>query len=169
MSDDFPSKYLRRAHSSKKVNKKFLQSLKRLPDRTVDALFHEQHTLIFAETDCLACANCCKTTSPIFTTRDVERLAKSMKLRPALFTERYLRTDEDGDYVLKSSPCTFSNADNTCQVYDDRPQACREYPHTDRRKMSAILDLTYNNTLVCPAVERIVDKIRTILHEGQVQ
>lgn len=169
MSDDFPGSYLRRAESAKKVNKKFLQSLKRLPERTVDALFHEQHDVVFAETDCLACANCCKTTSPIFTTRDVERLSKSMKMRPALFTERYLRTDEDGDYVLQTSPCVFLNDDNTCRVYDDRPAACREYPHTDRRKMVAILDLTYRNTLVCPAVERIVDKIRTILQAGHGQ
>ncbi len=136
-----------------------------MPERQLDELFHSTHEAIFAETDCLACANCCKTTSPIFTNRDVERLAKSMRVRPAEFVDRYLRTDEDSDYVLKQSPCTFLNDDNTCSVYDDRPQACREYPHTDRRKMSAILDLTYRNTFVCPAVERIVDKIRSVLQE----
>lgn len=163
MTDDFPGKYLARGASGRKANKKFLTSLKRLPEREVDRLFHETHERIFAETDCLACANCCKTTSPIFTNRDIERLAKHFRVRPAEFVDRYLRTDEDADYVLKQSPCTFLNADNTCSVYEERPQACREYPHTDRRKMVAILDLTYRNTLVCPAVERIVDKIRTVL------
>lgn len=165
MSDDFPSKYLRRAQSGRKANKKFLTGLKRLPERTVDDLFHEAHDTVFAETDCLACGNCCKTTSPIFTNRDVERLSKHLSLRPADFVEKYLRIDEDGDYVLQSSPCVFLNTDNTCKVYDERPKACREYPHTDRRKMSAILDLTYRNTLICPAVERIVNKIRIVLQE----
>lgn len=163
MTDDFPDKYLARAASGRKANKKFLTSLKRLPEREVDGLFHEAHEQIFAETDCLACANCCKTTSPIFTNRDIERLAKHFRVRPADFVDHYLRTDEDADYVLKQSPCVFLNPDNTCSVYEDRPQACREYPHTDRRKMAAILDLTYRNTLVCPAVERIVNRIRSVL------
>ena len=28
-----------------------------------------------------------------------------MKLKPGLFTGKFLRLDEDGDYVLKSLPC----------------------------------------------------------------
>jgi Fe-S-cluster containining protein len=67
--------------------------------------------------------------------------------------------DEDGDYVLRSSPCHFLNADNTCSIYESRPLACKEYPHTDRKNMFQILDLTLNNTLVCPVVSRIVSQI----------
>ncbi|MEY4803795.1 MAG: hypothetical protein RL331_308, partial [Bacteroidota bacterium] len=48
---------------------------------------------------------------------------------------------------------------NTCAVYDDRPLACREYPHTDRKNMYQIMDLTAQNTLICPAVASIVEKI----------
>lgn len=169
MSDDgrtFPEDFLKKAHSERKVNKAFLKRLKRLPEKQVDRYFHENHEAVFAEIDCLQCANCCKTTSPIFTSRDIERLAKHLRMRPAHFMEQYLREDEDGDYVLQGSPCTFLNEDNTCSVYDHRPNACREYPHTDRKKMHQLLDLTYRNTLVCPAVERIVDKIRILLHEG---
>jgi Fe-S-cluster containining protein len=75
------------------------------------------------------------------------------------FIEFYLRIDEDQDYVLQSSPCTFLNEDNTCSIYEDRPLACREYPHTDRKNMFQILELTAQNTLICPAVSRIVQKI----------
>jgi Fe-S-cluster containining protein len=49
--------------------------------------------------------------------------------------------------------------DNTCAVYEDRPLACREYPHTDRKNMYQIMDLTTQNTLICPAVASIVEKI----------
>lgn len=30
-------------------------------------------------------------------------------------------------------PCPLLGRDNYCAVYADRPKACREYPHTDRR------------------------------------
>src|SRR5690349_969782 len=144
-------------------NKKFLQSLKRKDARTVDREFHHQHDAVFEEVNCLECANCCKTTSPIFYQTDIERVAKSLRMKPGDFIEKYLRVDEDKDYVLKSSPCPFLDSDNYCQVYEDRPKACREYPHTDRKKMVQITELTYKNTLVCPAVLEMVERLKKIL------
>jgi len=144
-------------------NKKYLQSLKRKDARKVDDEFHRQHEEVFEAMDCLACANCCKTTSPIFYPTDIERLAKSLRMKPGDFIEKYLQIDEDNDYVLKSSPCPFLDSDNYCLVYDDRPKACREYPHTDRKKMVQIMELTYKNTLVCPAVLEMVERLKKIL------
>lgn len=46
----------------------------------------------------------------------------------------YLRVDEDNDKVFKSMPCPFLGEDNLCSIYDIRPKACREFPHTDRKK-----------------------------------
>ena len=144
-------------------NKKFLTGLKKKDARKVDDLFHTAHHEVFENFDCLACANCCKTTSPIFYQNDIDRLAKNLRIRPGDFITTYLRIDEDGDYVLKSSPCPFLDADNYCQVYDDRPKACREYPHTDRKKMVQIMDLTHKNTLVCPAVFEMVERLKKIV------
>ncbi|MBX2915921.1 MAG: YkgJ family cysteine cluster protein [Cyclobacteriaceae bacterium] len=143
-------------------NKKFLQGLKKKDARVVDDAFHELHTEVFEEVDCLACANCCKTTSPIFYQTDIERVAKALRMKPGDFIETYLRVDEDKDFVLKSSPCPFLDGDNYCKVYDSRPKACREYPHTDRKKMVQITDLTYKNTLVCPAVLEMVARLKKI-------
>jgi Fe-S-cluster containining protein len=144
-------------------NRKFLLGLKRQDARRLDEAFHDLHEAVFEETDCLACANCCKTTSPIFYPNDIERLAKALRMKPGDFIEKYLRIDEDKDYVVKSSPCPFLGADNYCSVYDDRPRACREYPHTDRKKMVQILELTYKNTLVCPAVLEIVQRLKDVV------
>ncbi len=141
-------------------NKKFLNSFKKRNPREVDDLFHAAHEQVFSEIDCLTCANCCKTTSPIFYQTDIERLAKALGIKPGDVVEEYLRIDEDKDYVLQSSPCPFLGDDNRCRVYQDRPKACREYPHTDRKKMVQILELTHKNTLVCPAVFEIVERIR---------
>lgn len=148
------------AEKQSKENKKFLQSLKREDTRTLDEQFHSLHEEVFEELDCLACANCCKTTSPIFYQTDIERASKALRIKPGQFVEKYLRVDEDKDYVLKSAPCPFLDDENYCQIYNDRPKACREYPHTDRKKMIQILDLTYRNTLVCPAVLEIVKRIK---------
>lgn len=144
-------------------NKKFLSRLKKQDARNVDEAFHEAHEGVFAETDCLACANCCKTTSPIFYQTDIERASKFLRIKPGDFIEKYLRIDEDKDYVLKSSPCAFLDSDNYCTIYESRPKACREYPHTDRKRMVQIMDLTYRNTLVCPAVFEIVNRLKKLL------
>ena len=67
---------------------------------------------------------------------------KHLRQKPQQFIDQYLRIDEDKDYVLQSVPCTFLDSDNTCFIYDVRPKACREFPHTDRKKFQQISDLT---------------------------
>ena len=148
--------------NKEKENRKFLNGLKKKDSRRVDDAFHGVHYEVFEETDCLTCANCCKTTSPIFYQNDIERVAKSLRMRPGDFITKFLRTDEDGDYVLQTAPCPFLDEDNHCQVYEDRPKACREYPHTDRKKMVQIMDLTLKNTLVCPAVFEMVERLKAV-------
>ncbi len=143
-------------------NRKFLGALRKKDPRKLDDEFHKLHDEVFEEMDCLTCANCCKTTSPIFYQTDIERVAKSLRLKPGEFIDQYLRIDEDKDYVLKLSPCPFLDVDNYCKVYDSRPKACREYPHTNRKKMLQIMDLTYKNTLVCPAVLEMVERLKKI-------
>lgn len=143
-----------------KENQKFFKNLKKKKIKNLDELFHSTHEEVFKETDCLSCANCCKTTSPIFKPRDIKRISKHFRLKETQFIDKYLFEDEDEDYVLKSSPCTFLGSDNYCSIYDFRPDACREFPHTDRRKMSQILTLTEKNTLVCPAVLEITERLK---------
>lgn len=155
-------KFKKEAKRKSAENKAFLQKLKNKDSRKIDDAFHRLHEEVFSEIDCLTCANCCKTTSPIFYQTDIERVAKALRLKPGDFIEKYLRIDEDRDYVLKSSPCPFLDSENYCSVYADRPKACREYPHTNRKKMVQIMELTYKNTLVCPAVLEIVERMKKI-------
>lgn len=155
-------KFNKEAKRKSAENNAFLQKLKNKDSRKIDDAFHRLHEEVFSEIDCLTCANCCKTTSPIFYQTDIERVAKALRLKPGDFIEKYLRIDEDRDYVLKSSPCPFLDSENYCSVYADRPKACREYPHTNRKKMVQIMELTYKNTLVCPAVLEIVERMKKI-------
>jgi Fe-S-cluster containining protein len=154
--------FRKQAEVKSKENKKFLSGLKKKEPRQLDSDFHDLHEAVFSEIDCLTCANCCKTTSPIFYQTDIERASKALRIKPGQFVEKYLRVDEDKDFVLKSSPCPFLDKENYCGIYEDRPKACREYPHTDRKKMVQVLDLAYKNTLVCPAVLEIVERLKHI-------
>jgi len=154
--------FRRTASKRRKQNKAFIKQLKKRPPKNLDHQIHELHEAVFAEVDCLACANCCKTTSPIFLPKDIDRLARHFRQKPKNFIADHLHLDEDGDYVLNHAPCPFLGADNYCSVYESRPRACREYPHTNRKKMHQILDLTLKNTQVCPAVLEIVKRLEDL-------
>lgn len=149
-----------KAKVNHKANKKFFAKLKKRPPKHLDALMVELHEDEFTRTDCLECANCCKTTGPLFTDKDIDRLAKLFKMKQQQFIETYLRIDEDNDYVLQTVPCPFLGADNYCSVYDHRPKACREFPHTDRKKFQQISNLTLKNVAICPAAYNIVEEMK---------
>lgn len=153
--------YLKRTltiQSRKREVKALFSTIQRWKPAFQNSAFHSAHEEAFEQTDCLACARCCKETGPLFTNKDVDRLAAHLKISPGRLQDTYLRFDEDGDWVLKSTPCPFLLDDNRCSVYSVRPRACRMYPHTDHPAMSEVLDLTRKNASICPAVAHIVLK-----------
>jgi len=153
-----------------KINKKRIahtvKLLRKMRKGDVDKKIHQLHKNAFEKINCLECANCCKTTGPLFTQKDIARLAGHLNISELVFIEKYLRLDEDDDYVLQSVPCPFlaapterPNDDNYCTIYEVRPKACREYPHTDRVNQIGLLTLTLKNAQVCPAVADIFEQI----------
>jgi len=152
-------KFFQDSKSEFPANRKLKEKLKKTKPKHLDADFHRHHEEVFASIDCLDCANCCKTTSPIFIQTDIDRLSKTFRMKSSEFIDEYLFRDSEGDYVFRSAPCPFLGVDNKCLVYEDRPKACREYPHTDRKNILGILDLSLKNTLVCPAVLKIFYQI----------
>jgi Fe-S-cluster containining protein len=137
-----------------------IRKLQKKKAKFVDDLVHRLHYEAFGQFSCLECANCCKTTGPRLTDMDISRLALHMKIKPSDFTERYVVTDEDGDMVFNQHPCPFLAEDNYCLVYENRPRACREYPHTDRKRFIQILDLSHKNCEICPVVFKIFSELK---------
>lgn len=160
MMDETLKNLPQRAKDVHGENKKFFSKLKKKPPKHLDLLMQELHTAEFERTDCLKCANCCKTTGPLFTAKDIERISKHFRMKQQQFIETYLRLDEENDYVLQSVPCSFLGADNYCSIYEVRPKACREFPHTDRKKFQQISHLTLRNVAVCPAAFNIVEEMK---------
>lgn len=155
----------RLAKDKHKQNKAFFAKLKKRPPKQLDYLMQELHKKEFERTDCLKCANCCKTTGPLFTDKDIDRISKYLKMKPQAFIASYLRIDEENDYVLQQVPCAFLGADNYCSIYDVRPKACREFPHTDRKKFQQISHLTLKNVAICPAAFNIVEEMKKRLDQ----
>lgn len=135
-------KYHQLALQKQKEHRKFLATLKKKAPKNLDKIVQEVHTEVFREIDCTKCANCCKILGPLFTESDISRIAKHFRMRLPVFEDMYLRVDEDNDKVFKSMPCPFLGEDNLCSIYDIRPKACREFPHTDRKKIYQINHLT---------------------------
>ena len=124
--------------------------LRQLPD------LHEQ---AFETINCLECANCCRNYSPRFKQPDIRRIAKVLGIKEGELMEKYLVTDKDGDFVTRNKPCPFLAADNTCNIYDDRPGDCRRYPYTDEDVMIKRIPLTLKNAAICPATHFVLEKL----------
>ncbi len=160
---DIIDNLLKLAKDKHSENKRFFNRLKKKPPKQLDYIMQELHEAEFESTNCLDCANCCKTTGPLFTDKDVDRISKYFRQKPQQFIEQYLRIDEDNDYVLQQVPCAFLGTDNYCSIYDVRPKACREFPHTDRKKFQQISNLTLKNVAICPAAFNIVEEMKKLV------
>jgi len=157
---EFLEKLPKLAAQSSKETKKFFAKLKKKPPKQLDYIMEDLHDQVFKKVDCLSCANCCKTTGPLFTPQDIQRISKHLKQKPQQFINQYLKIDEDQDYVLQSVPCSFLGTDNFCSIYEVRPKACSEFPHTNRKKFYQITELTEKNIPICPAAYRVVEAMK---------
>jgi len=141
--------------------KKYLQR-NRKKIQKMDNVIHDFHFFHSENTDCLSCANCCKTLGPRITRKDIEVLAGALRIKPEKVFDTYLKMDEDGDWVFRSMPCPFLGSDNYCSVYESRPKACREYPHTDRKRFYQIYHLSIKNASTCPIVFKVLEDLSNV-------
>ncbi len=156
MIKDLLANWEKKSAERQKVYKQYLQKatkkdvLKQLPG------LHEE---AFSKIDCLQCANCCKNYSPRFKTPDVKRISKHLKMRESDFIETYLKVDEEGDFVVRSTPCPFLGPDNFCSIYEQRPSDCRRFPYTDEDVFIKRQQLTLKNSTFCPITYYVLEKL----------
>lgn len=156
MPDDSLHNWQKKSREKQKHFKNFLERadknkvLKQLPH------LHEE---AFNKIDCLQCAACCKNYSPRFKTPDVKRISKYLGIKESELIETYLRVDEEGDFVVKTTPCPFLGADNFCSVYQVRPSDCARFPYTDEDVLIKRQPLTLKNSTFCPITYYVLDKL----------
>ena len=161
MNEDILKNWEKKSTENQKKYKTFLKRtdknkvLKQLPG------LHEE---AFEKIDCLSCANCCRNYSPRFKTPDIKRISKHLKMKESAFIEKYLRVDEDGDFVTKTSPCPFLGEDNFCTIYENRPSDCHRFPYTDEDVIFKRPAITLKNSTFCPAVYFVLEKLSDTNH-----
>jgi Fe-S-cluster containining protein len=139
--------------------KQYRNFLRKADKKKVLKVLPDLHEDAFRKIDCLKCANCCKRYSPRFKTPDIKRISRHLKMKEGDFIETYLKLDEDGDYVVKSTPCAFLGADNYCSIYEVRPSDCVRFPYTDEDVILKRPQLTLKNSSFCPIVYDVLEAL----------
>jgi Fe-S-cluster containining protein len=156
MAEDILKNWEKKSGDNQKKYKQFLNRADK--NRVLKALpgLHEE---AFSKIDCLQCANCCKNYSPRFKTPDIKRISKVLGLRESDLIGKYLKVDEDGDFVVNTKPCPFLGADNFCSIYEDRPSDCRRFPYTDEDIIIKRKELTLKNSTFCPITYYVLERL----------
>ncbi len=158
---DLPS-FLDRARQNKNSFRRFLTKLEKDPPPRMAAITSQLETEVWGETDCLSCANCCKTMSPTFSNKDIKRISAHLGHTPDEFKAKYLVREKGGDrdWLNKSEPCQFLDTiDNKCSIYEVRPSDCAGFPHLPK-KMQGYAHVHKQNIEFCPATYRLVEKMK---------
>jgi Fe-S-cluster containining protein len=145
--------------SNKEQQKVFKQFLQRADKNKVLKQLPHLHQEAFEKIDCLTCAACCKNYSPRFKTPDVKRISKHLGMKESAFIDTYLDVDEEGDFVVKKTPCPFLGANNYCSIYEVRPSDCARFPYTNEDVLIKRQALTLKNATFCPIVVHVLDKL----------
>jgi Fe-S-cluster containining protein len=143
--------------------KDYKRFLGKADKKKVLPLLPDLHEAAFEKIDCLQCANCCKNYSPRFKPPDIKRIARHLKMKESDLIDTYLRLDEDGDYVVKMTPCPFLGQDNFCGIYEVRPSDCERFPYTDEDVLIKRPAITQKNSTFCPIVYFVLEKLMAAL------
>ena len=114
--------------------------------------------------DCTTCANCCKVATARLTERDVERLARHLRVKKQVFLRDYTGTSAEEGLILRRTPegCVFLDG-TTCTVYDERPASCRDFPHLVRGPGSFVSRMWEmpDRACYCPIVFNALEAFKT--------
>ncbi|MGC4079318.1 MAG: YkgJ family cysteine cluster protein [Rubrivivax sp.] len=156
------SQFKRRLASEHLELTAFLKKLDDIVPEEMPELVAEEDKKVWAETDCLSCANCCKTMTPTFTKEDIIRIAAHLQMTPKEFRAKWLYKEPDaGDWVNVTQPCQFLQADNKCSIYEVRPVDCAEFPHHHKKPFDNYNDTFIQNLAYCPATYNLVKRLKS--------
>jgi uncharacterized protein len=145
----------------------FLSKIEKRPPANLNKVTVAADKTAWLETDCLACANCCKTMSPTYTPADINRISAHLGMTADAFKKKWLYKDKrEGDWMNVKQPCQFLNLkDNKCSIYEVRPADCAGFPHHDKRKMTDYMHVYKQNVEYCPATYKWVERIQALIKE----
>jgi uncharacterized protein len=113
--------------------------------------------------DCTSCANCCRVATTQITERDVEHLARFLRVKVADFLRDYTEQTEEEGRILKRNEngCVFLDG-NLCSVYDARPHTCELFPHLVKGNGSLLSRMWHmpDRAVYCPIVFNTLEQFK---------
>ena len=153
--------FRKKAQKKKRSFRRFLTKIEANRPRKFKELIAVAEKEVWTETDCLSCANCCKTMTPTFNKQDLLRISAHFGQTVEEFQKKWLRREKGGerDWLNKTEPCQFLNLeDNKCSIYEIRPADCAGFPHL-AKKFKDFVHIHKQNVEYCPATYRLVEKM----------
>ena len=146
----------------------FLTRLEKKAPRGLQHIAAEADKGAWKQTDCLHCANCCKTMSPTYTRSDIRRISAHLGMTDAAFRKKWLYKDKTGDWMNVKQPCQFLDLKtNMCGIYAVRPRDCAGFPHHHKKMNADYMHVYKQNIEYCPATFRLVEGLMERVKAGQ--
>ena len=132
----------------------------------VERQFRRAAEEIHEAIDCRQCAECCRVTEVQITERDIQHLARYLRISEKKFLEEYTLQDDNGVTILRrtdAAGCVFLSG-NECTVYEARPANCERFPHLLRGAgslQSRMWDFVDRATY-CPIVFNWLERVKLL-------
>lgn len=144
--------------------RRFLTKLESHPPKNLDLIAEIADKEVWAETNCLACSNCCRNMTPTFNFQDLKRISAYFGVTISAFKAQWLYKNKKGEWMNQNEPCQFlDRKTNMCSIYAIRPKDCADFPHLTKKKMVHYIHVHKQNVQYCPAtfkmVEKLIDKV----------
>ncbi|HPK09096.1 MAG TPA: YkgJ family cysteine cluster protein [Saprospiraceae bacterium] len=130
-----------------------------LSNDELDQIAKRETKIAYEKINCLDCANCCKSAPTNLEPHEIKKIASYLGISKKNFESQYLINDFDGQQILNKIPCPFLNDDNTCKIYEVRPQTCSSYPHTDKKGFRKLGNYHKKNLSFCPITYFVVSEM----------
>ncbi len=153
-------KFKQKANRKRPELEGFLKKLEETVPRGFSKIVAQEDAAVWEAVDCTACANCCKTMTPVYTPADIKRIAAHFRMSPKDFFNKWLMKEEDtGSVVNVTQPCPFLVEDK-CSIYPVRPRDCAEFPHHNKRPFDQYSETFIQNVHRCPATFHLVERLK---------
>lgn len=145
--------------------RRFLTKIENGPPHELDKYAIKINKQVWKEIDCLQCSNCCRTMTPTYTFKDLQRISKHLNMTIKQFKEKWLYKNREGEWMNVNTPCQFLDCKtNMCNIYSVRPADCAEFPHLTKKKMTDYMHVHKQNVQHCPASFKMAEKLMELVN-----
>ncbi len=112
-------KFKKKFESNKRILRHFITRTENKPPVNLDIVSEKIDKEVWAQVNCISCANCCKAMTPTYTYQDIKRIAAHHGMRRKDFKDKWLYFDKkENEWMNKSRPCQFLDLkSNMCSIY----------------------------------------------------